>query len=291
LRSTRSSPLEDYLKGVLPSEMPASWPAPALGAQALAARSEVLANWGVKHKLEGFEYCAAEHCRAYGGHGGRHPAADAAVDATAGQVLARGGAVIPTVFSSNCGGWSENNENVWSSPPNPALRGLGDFPAGVNPAPRGPLAYGLSSWLWKPVPAYCSADASNFRWTRTYSAAELNAHVAKHHNVGAVRDIKLGERGVSGRLKSVEIIGTRGKVTVLKELPIRQAFGGLPSAMFILDIKRGPNGPVQFVFRGGGRGHGVGLCQHGARGMAARGMQAAQIVGHYFQGATVTRLD
>jgi SpoIID/LytB domain protein len=284
-------PLEEYLRGVLPAEMPASWPAEALKAQAIAARSEVLANLGVKHKLEGFEYCADEHCRAYNGYGGRKPTSDAAVDSTAGFVLSNGLRVVPTVFSACCGGWSENNENVWSSPPDAALRGVGDFPAGVNPAPKGPMGYGLSQWLAHPPAALCNADAANFRWTRRFTAAELTQLVNKSCAVGTVKDIRLGERGVSGRLKSVDIVGSKGTVTVRKELPIRQMFGSLPSSMFILDVERGAKGPVGFVFRGGGRGHGVGLCQQGARGMAVRGGKCTDILTHYYSGTVTVGLE
>lgn len=284
-------PLEEYLAGVLPAEMPASWPIEALKAQAMSARSEVLANLGVKHKLEGFDYCAAEHCRAYNGFGGRHPNTDAAVRATAGLVLSNGVRVVPTVFSACCGGWSEDNDSVWSSPPDAALRAVGDFPRGGNPAPNGPVAYGLSKWLGQPPSANCSADAANFRWTRRYSAEALTQLVNKTYAVGAIREVRLGERGPGGRLKSVDIIGTKSSVTVKKELAIRQIFGGLPSAMFILDVERGAKGPVGFVFRGGGRGHGVGLCQQGARGMAVHGRTCADILAHYFSGTVTVGLE
>ncbi|MDX9973232.1 MAG: SpoIID/LytB domain-containing protein [FCB group bacterium] len=284
-------PLEEYLAGVLPAEMPALWPIEALKAQAMSARSEVLANLGVKHKMEGFHYCAGEHCRAYNGFGGRHANSDAAVRATAGFVLSNGARVVPTVFSACCGGWSEDNDTVWSSPPDAALRAVGDFPRGANPAPNGPVGYGLAKWLSQPPSALCGADAANFRWTKRHSAAALTQMVNRIHKVGAVREIRLGERGPGGRLKSVDIVGTQGTVTVRKELAIRQIFGGLPSAMFILDVERGAKGPVEFVFRGGGRGHGVGLCQQGARGMAVRGWTCADILAHYFSGTVTVGLE
>ncbi len=284
-------PIEEYLMGVLPAEMPASWPSQALQAQAVAARSEVLANLGVKHKLEGFNYCAAEHCRAYRGYGGREPSCDGAVKATKGMVLSADRRVAVTVFSANCGGWTEDNDNVWSSPPDPCLRGRADAAQGTRLSP-GAMAPGeLKTWLQAPPVAYCSDDKTNFRWERRVSAAELTTLVNRSHPVGNVKEIRLGERGVSGRLKSVEIVGSKSSVRILKELPIRQVFGGLPSAMFILEVQGGSSGPSAFVFRGGGRGHGVGLCQHGARGMAAQGRTHAEILSHYFSGATMVRLD
>ncbi|MCC6695307.1 MAG: SpoIID/LytB domain-containing protein [Candidatus Hydrogenedentes bacterium] len=280
-------PVEDYLAGVLPSEMPALWPAEALKAQAVAARSDVLGHMALKRILEGFHFTNSEGDRVYGGFSGRHPAADAAVVATRGQVLADGIRIVPAVFSSNCGGWTENNDTVWSSPPEPALRGTADFPAGKTPAAPGA---NMSRWLQSQPAAYCSGDSAGFRWKRRITAAELGKLVNQQYNVGTIRSVEPGERGVSGRLKSVKIVGSGGTATIRKELPIRQVFGGLPSAMVLIQEERGPSGPVAYTIIGGGRGHGVGLCQHGARGMALQGIGHAEILAHYFAGAALEQV-
>jgi len=277
-----NQPVEHYLRGVLPAEMPASWPAHALEAQAVAARSEVLANLAGKHRLEGFDFCALEHCRAYRGLAGHMPSTDAALVKTAGEVLVNRGRVVPTVFSSNCGGWTENNESVWSGPPNGALRAAGDFPGDARPAQIG----NISQWLNSRPPAFCAEDATGFRWVRRHSAAELSAMVNKYHRVGTVRSIELGPRGAGGRLQSVRVIGSQGTQTIERELNIRLAFGSLPSAVFTVE-----SGGGQFTFRGAGRGHGVGMCQHGARGMAARGYGHEAILHQYFAGVAIERLD
>jgi len=112
--------------------------------------------------------------------------------------------------------------------------------------------------------------------------------VNQRHNVGTLTNIREGARGVSGRLKSITITGSAGSVTLDKELAIRQAFGGLPSAMVIIEPASG-NAAAGYTFKGGGRGHGVGMCQHGARGMAAAGRGFEAIVARYFQGAAVER--
>lgn len=275
-------PVEEYLAGVLPAEMPALWPAEALKAQAIAARSDVLGHLALKHVLAGFNFTNSEGDRMYGGYSGRHPASDAAVAATRGRVLSDGVRIIPAVFSSNCGGWSEDNDAVWSSPPDMSLRGVADFPKGA--APAAPSA-NIARWLQQQPRAYCSGDDKGFRWSRRLTVAEVTRSVNQHHNVGTVRAIEPGERGVSGRLKSVTVTGSQGKVTIRKELPIRQAFGGLPSAMVLIRAESGASGPVAFTFVGGGRGHGVGLCQHGARGMALAGAGYQDIVLHYFGSA------
>jgi SpoIID/LytB domain protein len=284
-------PLEKYLKGVLPAEMPFSWPAEALKAQAVAARSEVLANLAAKHRLEGFDFCATEHCRAYTGLAGHQSPTDAAVDQTRGLLLIAEGRIVPTVFSASCGGWSEDNEIVWSGPPQAALRAVPDFPPASKPSPGGPVAYGIDRWLNSSPPAYCSADKDSFRWNRRYTIQELSQTMNRHYPVGAIRNIEMGDRGPGGRLKWVRVTGTNGVETIHKELPIRRAFGALPSAMCIINVERRNGEAVAVSIVGGGRGHGVGLCQHGARGMAIQGITYDDILNHYFSGAKIERVQ
>ncbi len=275
--------VETYLRGVVPAEMPASWPMEALKAQAIVARSEIYASLADKYRLEGFDFTGLESCRAYWGIGGHHPRTDAAVVETSGQILVHEGAVAKTVFCASCGGLTENNENVWSGPANPLLRGVPDFPKN-NPPAIGDMRMFIMS---KP-PAWCADDAG-FRWQRRYSVQELSDLVNKHHRVGVIRSIEEGARGVSGRLKSVTINGSVGAATIERELAIRQVFGSLPSAMFVVEPIPSSTSPSAFLFYGGGRGHGVGMCQYGARGMANAGLHVHAILAHYFAGATIER--
>lgn len=275
--------LETYLRGVVPAEMPASWPLEALKAQAVAARSEVMANLGAGHALEGFDFCGSEHCRAYRGSAGGMPNTDKAVAETRGRILAREAKIVPAVFSSNCGGWTEANETAWRAPAQPALRPVHDGPGKVRGETLGEKE--VRSWLAKPDKAYCEGDKAYFRWKKTYTVDELSNIVNKRHAVGRIKSIRLGERGAGGRLEWVRIEGTKKTETIHKELPIRQAFGGLPSALFVLD-----SGGGKYTFTGAGRGHGVGLCQHGARGMAERGSAYDKILQHYFTGVSIERV-
>ena len=281
-------PVETYLRGVVPAEMPAGWPLEALKAQAVVARSEIYASLAGKYRLEGFDFTAMESCRAYAGMGGHTPATDAAVAATSGIALTCGGEFVKAVFSSCCGGWTENNENVWSGPPNPMLRGLSDLRPGAG---SGAPSADPARWLSTTPSAWCSSDGEGYRWQRRYSAKEVSGLVNKKHRVGDVQSIREGTRGVSGRLKSITIKGSVGSVTLDSELAIRQAFGGLPSAMVIIRAAPDRGAPVSFTFTGGGRGHGVGMCQHGARGMASSGRKFEEIVAHYFPGATLERTE
>jgi SpoIID/LytB domain protein len=279
-------PVETYLQGVLPAEMPSGWALEALKAQAVAARSEVLVNLATKHRLDGFDFCGTEHCRAYVGQGGAKEATNRALRETAGQIIVHEDRIVPTVFSATCGGWTENNDTVWFGPPNAALRGNADFSGGET-APRLSKS-SMASWLKMTPTAYCSGDTRYFRWTRRYSEPEIRDMINKRIDVGSIKRIELGDRGVSGRLKWIRVYGNRGTEVIKKELPIRQALGGLPSAMFVLDTAD-INGTRTFTFTGGGRGHGVGMCQNGAQGMALQGIDYERILKHYFTGITLER--
>lgn len=274
-------PMEEYLAGVLPSEMPALWPVEALKAQAITARSDILSHLGYKHLLEGYHFTNGQGDRVYAGLRNRHPASDAAVQATRGQVLVQNGRIVAAVFSSNCGGWTEDNDVVWSGPPNPSLRAVSDLKSG-GLSPGDP-----ARWVTGRPPAYCSGDEKGFRWVRHVTAAELSRSVNKYHPIGPVLRIEPGDRGPGGRLKSITVRGANSTATIRKELPIRQALGDLPSAVLIIKEERGPAGPISWTFLGAGRGHGVGLCQHGARGMALDGHSCEAIVRHYFSGAAL----
>lgn len=281
-------PMEDYLAGVLPAEMPSTWPTEALEAQAVTARSDVLEHLGFKHILEGFHFTNGESDRVYAGFGGRLPSTDAAIANTRGQVIVSDGRMVPAVFSSNCGGWTENNENVWSSPPNGALRGVPDL---SDPSDKSDPSANIVDWLGRRPAAYCAADEKGFRWSKRVGAEQLSGLVNQKYTVGRIISIQSGERGVSGRLEWVKVTGTKGSAAIRKELPIRQAFGDLPSSMLIIKEERGPSGPVAWVFTGGGRGHGVGLCQHGARGMALQGFGHDAIVTQYFSGSSLATVQ
>lgn len=278
--------VEEYLRGVVPAEMPSQWPLEALKAQALVARSEIYASLAGKYKLQGFDFTTLESCRAYWGQGEHHPTTDEAVRATAGEALSYENQFAATVFSSSCGGWTENNDTVWSGPPTGLLRGGSDLRSGAaSLTPSG----NINRWLGEAPAAWCDADETGYRWKRRFTNAELTTLINKKYKIGTIRSIEEGPRGVSGRLKSVTIAGSSDKVTIDRELAIRQAFGGLPSAMIIIRASHSGRPPTYWEISGGGRGHGVGLCQHGSRGMAAAGLGYNEIVAHYFSSARIER--
>ena len=108
---------------------------------------------------------------------------------------------------------------------------------------------------------------------------------------GPILDAKVISRGFSGRVIQLDIIGENGTVSVERELNVRRLFGGLRSGLFLMDVQKGPDGKVrEFSFRGGGFGHGVGMCQTGAMGMAKKQAGHETILKHYYSGITIEKL-
>ncbi len=290
-------PLETLLRGVVPAETYASAPPAALQAQAITARSEILAEIGTRHLADPALLCAAQHCQVYKGRKAAVASTNAAVEATAGQVLVDDqGHLVNAVYSAVCGGFTENNDVVWAQTPDPVLRGRPDF------APTGKWARyaagigtaDVKAWIDSSPPAWCklaSIDTKGkFRWTRVIPASDMDADV-RRLGVGSVRRIEVLGRGVSGRATAVRITGTTGHAVVRRELPIRRLFGGLNSAMFYVTVQKSSAGvPTAFVFKGGGWGHGVGMCQVGAIGMAEHGFDDLAILRHYYNGAKVVKV-
>ena len=281
------TPVEEYLRGVLPAEMPALWPEEALKAQAVSARNEVLVSLSSKHTLERYEFCNTEHCRAYDGTDRYDTATDKALRDTHGRILVQNGALVPTVFSATCGGWTANNDTAWSAPANAALRAVPDLKSNKRKVLNSDTA--VREWLRSSEKAWCTGDTGHYRWTKAFSETEIRGMIEKKVAVGKLERIELGERGDGGRLKSIRVHGSADTVVIKKELPIRQALGGLPSALFVMDVSgKSPN--RTFTFSGGGRGHGVGLCQYGAKGMADAGHNYRDILLHYFSDVTIEKV-
>jgi stage II sporulation protein D len=295
-------PMERLVKGVVPSEIFAAAHREALKAQAVTARGEVLAKVGARHLGDPYLLCAEQHCQVYRGVGAETRATDAAVDATRGEALfasvdsralegvATRGAVsrlVDSVYSAVCGGYTEDNDVVWGGPPDPSLRGRPDFDP-ASPA-LSPFARGIGAALVSrfvrlgTVPSYCAlsgmAKPGKVRWQRRMTQEEVDAACA-HLGVGRVRALALERRGVSGRARSLRVEGEAGNATVAPELAIRRLFGNLNSAMVVVE-RQGSD----FVFTGGGWGHGSGMCQLGAIGRAQRGSDYRRILAWYYSGA------
>jgi stage II sporulation protein D len=130
--------------------------------------------------------------------------------------------------------------------------------------------------------------SSAFRWEQRYTRAELETLLARRLNAGRLQDVEATRRGVSGRVVEIRVTGSRGQFTV-RGFPIRTALG-VRENLFTVDRTYARDGQVEsFIFTGKGWGHGVGLCQVGAYGMALRGKGFEEILAHYYQGAVLQR--
>jgi len=302
-------PVESYLRGVVPAEMSASFPPEALKAQAVAARSNVIPGMGIRHADDHFDVCDEEHCQVYRGTARETDLTDKAVAETQGAVMMYAGKICNATYSSTCGGHTEANESVWSGSAVPYLRGVLDSDM------RKDLLSGrfndeafVRQWITsdRNVKVYCNALGDNvpfslkyyakyFRWEVRYQQDELAELVRKKtgSDLGKIKNIALLARGVSGRLTKIRIEGTQGELVVEKDLQIRNALGDpkLNSSCFIVErVDVSEEIPTQFVIRGAGSGHGVGLCQVGAAGMALTGKKYDAILKHYFQDVTLKKI-
>ncbi|MDB4961460.1 MAG: SpoIID/LytB domain protein [Myxococcales bacterium] len=280
-------PEDKLLAGLVPAEMYPDAPPAALEAQAIAARTELLEKIGRRNLTDPFLLCSTQQCQVYAGAGKEDPRTTKAVEKTRGIVLLRdGGGLVDIRYSASCGGHTEDNDSIWGGDPDPSLRGRTDDPKG-----------GMSKVTDENIDAFLDGGKDgwcakgklaqrHFRWTQNLRADDLSARVAMDFpEVGRIKALTAKRRGVSGRIGVLTIKGDKGSVDVSGDLKIRRLLGGLKSTLF--DVER--EGDV-FVFHGAGFGHGVGMCQMGAIGMATAGRSHDKILGHYYRGTHLHRL-
>jgi SpoIID/LytB domain protein len=283
---------DKLLAGLVPAEMYPDAPAPALEAQAIAARTELLQKIGRRNLTDPFLLCSSQQCQVYAGAGKEDARTTRAIEATRGIVLLRdGGGLVDVRYSASCGGHGEDNDAIWGGEPDPSLRGRVDSAGGASGS--GGMTRitddSIGAFLGGGRDAWCNQTRlgkGKFRWTETVSAGDLTARIATEHpEVGRVQRLTARQRGASGRIGVLAIEGDKGRVEVAGDLHIRRLLGGLKSTLF--EVHRDGDA---FVFHGAGFGHGVGMCQMGAIGMASAGKSHAQILAHYFRGTHLHRL-
>ena len=262
-------------------------------------------RWYGRDAHELFDVCADDHCQRYQGIS-RVQSSNVreAVRLTAGQVLTYGGEVCDARFSKCCGGITERFESCWGDTvPHGYLQPVYDAPL-LTALPDLSDEENARRWIFSSPDAFCNtadesvlAEVLNgydrettdfYRWRVSYSQAELSELVCRRSGMdfGTVTALLPLERGASGRIVRLKVLGTKRIVTVGKELEIRRWLSPshLYSSAFVVD--RTPDGG--FVFTGAGWGHGVGLCQVGAAVMGSRGYSYGEILAHYFPGAALT---
>ena len=297
--------LDDYVQGVVPHELP---PEPFGGldaveaqkAQAIAARTYALNNLG-KRSSDGYDLLPTTSDQVYGGYDNEHPISTEAVQDTAGIVATYDGELITTVYHSTSGGYTANNEDIWNSAAVPYLRGVPDAERGRAsenvPSLKVFKNNANSTSLRAAKEGDFEADWSRYhRWNFEWTAEEISLVVSNRFNieVGEVFEINVTERSDSGRVYEIEFVTENGTFYEHKD-QVRWALqyinaSGNPSPLlstlfYIEPVKNNKtNEAAGFKVYGGGWGHGIGMSQTGAVGMAIKGSSYEQILKHYYQG-------
>lgn len=304
--------IEDYLVSVISSEMKASASLEFLKAHAVISRSWVLSQMEGRHsgkdapmKLpqvpgelirwwdhddhKSFDVCADDHCQRYQGlTNAVGEIVRQAVDETWGQVLTYDGAICDARFSKCCGGMMERFSTCWEDRDYPYLQALPDTP-GEEPAGRCFCDTSDERILAQVLNDYDLETKDFYRWEVRYTRAQLSELVSRRSGVvfGEIRNLVPVQRGPSGRISRLKVVGSARTMVVGKELMIRRMLSEshLKSSAFDVEWERD-----EVVLRGRGWGHGVGLCQIGAAVMSFEGYGYKDILGHYYPGANIERI-
>lgn len=281
--------IEEYLYGVVPAEIPSHWPKAALESQAVAARTYTLANMG-SFASRGFDLLPTVSSQVYTGVIAERATTNAAVNGTRGIILTYNDKPINAFYTGNNGGYSASSYDLWKMN-RPYLKGVPDKLVTSPTEPWGPEE--LATWLTTRPETYSSqpqySSRSAFRWVLWVPREEIEFRLKQGNKLGKIKSITITKRSPGGIISEVLIHGTAGKYVVSGD-SIRYRLGGLRNNMFMVEPKYAPNGELEaFIFYGGGWGHGVGMCQSGAAGMAAAGYTYKDILNHYYPGAMLTK--
>lgn len=311
-------PVEDYLTSVISSEMKATSSVEFLKAHAVISRSWLLAQMDKRRRLKDghdsffsfikkddelirwydredhtiFDVCADDHCQRYQGITRANNSAVAeAVKATCGQILTYGDEICDARFSKCCGGVTEEFQYCWEDTPKPYLVSIRDCaPSGHDFCDTKDPAI-----LSQVLNDYDCETPDFYRWRVEYTQEQLARIINTNmkDDFGDIIDLIQLERGRSGRISRLKIVGSKKTFIIGKELEIRRTLSEshLYSSAFEverLDVADGV--PGRFVLKGSGWGHGVGLCQIGAAVMGARGYSYDSILLHYYRGAVITKV-
>ena len=268
-----------------------------------------LVRWYDREDHVNFDVCADDHCQRYQGITRESTATVRdAIKATWGQVLTYDGTLCDARFSKCCGGVTEKFENCWEPVPHSYLTALRD---GETPAyPDLTDEREAEQWIRTSPEAFCNTTDKEilsqvlnnydqettdfYRWKVEYTQEELSGliHRKTGMDFGPIIDLIPLERGSSGRITKLKIVGVRRSFTIGKELEIRRTLSEthLYSSAFVVDKKDiRLDIPSRFILTGAGWGHGVGLCQIGAAVMGAKGYSYRKILTHYFPGASIEK--
>ena len=301
--------LQEYLKGVVPNEMPVRFGLEALKAQTIAARNYVLAP-RVK-AYEEFDVVDSVASQVYFGANTEDKLSTQAVEETKGQVALYDGELILALYSSTAGGYTESYSKAFSD--------KYQFPAEEKPylvAKPDMLSFvplnkeDLARAFYTSTPSSYDIESPHYRWEKRWTLAEFENSINKNLKsislsgfitpipsgmISGIKDIRVLKRADSGKVMELELSTVNGNYLVRKELIIRKLLmnGGkiLPSANFVVDVVRDETTGriIEIVVHGGGCGHGVGMSQYGAGFMGTRLEKDYQeILKHYYTGISIT---
>lgn len=252
--------LEDYLRGVVPWEANPKWTQESLKAQAVVSRTYALFKIIENHD-ESFSVSNDVISQVYGGAGLEKESTNRAIEATRGEVLVYQGKIFPAFFHSTCGGQTTRAENVWPIQPHAVLRGV--------------------------KCGFC-AESPHYRWKAEFSELEIqNALKKLGYSVSGIQKIILGNQDESGRARFFMVEYPTGKLKI-QAGDLRMALS--PKKFKSVLIQRISRSGGMFVFTGHGWGHGVGLCQYGAKQLGELGYTYKQILDFYYPGAEIIRI-
>lgn len=272
---------------------------------------EEIVRWYDREDHKHFDVCADDHCQRYQGitkAANKHVVE--AIKQTAGEILTSRGEICDARYSKCCGGAVEEFQYCWENIRKPYLQALPDTMPDTTSLPNLTNEAVTRQWILSSPNAFCNTTDQKvlsqvlndfdqettdfYRWIQIYSQAEVKQLLEEKlaMQFGDIIDLIPMERGKSGRIYRLKIIGTQRTLIIGKELEIRRALSKshLYSSAFVIekvDIKDGV--PQQFVIKGAGWGHGVGLCQIGAAMMGVQGYRYDEILLHYYKSAEITK--
>lgn len=269
-----------------------------------------LIKWYDHEAHKNFDVCADDHCQRYQGITRTStPQAIEAVFATRGEVLMYEGEICDARFSKCCGGAFEEFQNCWENVKHPYLIGQRDSKTETR-LPDLTKEAEADKWIRTSPTAFCNTHNKQvlsqvlnnydqettdfYRWRVCYSQQELSELIHKRSGIefGKIIDLIPVERGTSGRLVRLKIVGTLRTLIIGKELEIRRTLSSshLYSSAFVVDKEYKEDEkeiPSRFILTGSGWGHGVGLCQIGAAVMGEQGYKYKEILSHYYPGSAI----
>lgn len=271
-----------------------------------------IVRWYDREDHKHFDVCADDHCQRYQGitkAANKHVVE--AIKQTAGEILTSRGEICDARYSKCCGGAVEEFQYCWENIRKPYLQALPDTMPDTTSLPNLTNEAVARQWILSSPNAFCNTTDQKvlfqvlndfdqettdfYRWTQIYSQAEVKQLLEEKlaMQFGDIIDLIPMERGKSGRIYRLKIIGTQRTLIIGKELEIRRALSKshLYSSAFVVekvDIKDGV--PQQFIIKGAGWGHGVGLCQIGAAMMGVQGYRYDEILLHYYKSAEITKV-